>query len=201
METCLQIGANLGRSECVWSVVGTVSQSDSEAAATLCGELTGFHREECFFVVAERSGEARWCADAGDYAPPCRNHLAFEVIERLDGADGLPGRFENEIINELTPFELPDSDWPDLYLRALAPRLDLSSSLCTSALHPEPCLVAVQTHYRAVLDELIENRKLRCEGALPGRVQAFDSAEFGPLVERAREQGRCVHIDVVGGGQ
>ena len=75
-ELCAAVRSPALRGDCVTAGAEALARDDADAAATLCAGLAdGTPRDECGFQVAERSGDAARCADAGRFAEDCRMHV------------------------------------------------------------------------------------------------------------------------------
>jgi len=199
-EVCAAIRDQWMRADCVWSVAMELAPRDPQGSMGVCSMLDSPALEECAFLAAERAVDPALCEEAGDYAAPCRNHLAHLMVEAAVGQERLPGAVEGLVLTRIAPHELPERDWPRLYQVALSVRDDLSPSHCAQATYRPQCGEAVSALYDIAIEELVENGKLRCSGPWPGRVQGFDPEAFGPLVEAARTAGRCSAVGTVGGG-
>ena len=72
------------RADCVTAGAEQLARTQQvDGAVDLCSSLPpGLGRDECFFQIADRSGEVRFCGQAGRFADDCRVHGWNRLVER-----------------------------------------------------------------------------------------------------------------------
>ncbi len=73
------------RGDCVIHGVERLARKDPDAAGRLCASLSELSADECWFQVAERSGDVRHCARAGRFVADCRMHAWTASMPDLAG--------------------------------------------------------------------------------------------------------------------
>ena len=75
LEACAAVDDPRWRGDCLIAAVERLAARDEAAAATLCEAVPRPEEaDECWFQLAERSGAARRCGQAGRFAEDCRLH-------------------------------------------------------------------------------------------------------------------------------
>ncbi len=71
------------RADCATAGAERLAQTHVDGAVELCSSLPpGLGRDECFFQIADRSGEVRFCGQAGRFADDCRTHGWTRLVGR-----------------------------------------------------------------------------------------------------------------------
>ena len=82
-EACGALHTPALREDCSLAGVERLTETDIEAATALCvGLPAGRSQDECGFILAEKTGEASRCAQAGRFTLDCRMHLLQRAVSR-----------------------------------------------------------------------------------------------------------------------
>lgn len=92
VAACQALSDTWLKADCTTAAVRHLARTDPTAAADACGALDpGVGRDECGFVLAERSGDMNRCADAGRFADDCMMHRWGDHLQTALDPDDEPG--------------------------------------------------------------------------------------------------------------
>lgn len=132
-EACGALRTPALQEDCILAGVERLTGTDIEAAAALCvGLPTGRGKDECGFLLAERTGEAGRCAQAGRFILDCRMHLLQRSVSRAQlPADPAQAEGAAAALLEATGFSADDEHaWTLLYRDTLSRQVALDLSRC-----------------------------------------------------------------------
>lgn len=130
------------REDCVLTGVELLVEEDVDAAAALCADLpAGLSRDECGFVLAEQTGEAARCEQAGRFAIDCRMHLLHRTVTSAAlPADPVELESPAQAVLAAGGFAADDEHaWTLLYRDALARQAPLDLPRCDDTPRPMLC--------------------------------------------------------------
>ena len=85
VDICAVLRTPAVRGDCVIHGVERLARKDPDAASALCASLSDLSADECWFQVAERSGDVHRCARAGRFAEDCRMHAWTARMPKFAG--------------------------------------------------------------------------------------------------------------------
>jgi len=151
-----------------------LATSDVESAVALCGEIDAdLWQDECFFIVADRSGDRDLCTQAGRYEEDCRMHAWTRALDKELARDALPGEIENHIVKLAATHGFPESDdrpWIALYRMVLSKMRPMDRSACLAipdSNQQEVCHTTGLALFHDRLNYVRDRGLVDCEGGPP----------------------------------
>ncbi|MCK6505348.1 hypothetical protein L6R53_18430 [Myxococcota bacterium] len=196
---CLALSWPALREDCAAAAAERLARADAEEAAALCDALDpGPGRDECHFVVAEGSKDARRCDRAGTFADDCRLHRLSADLAALVPAPQGPGDFEAALAQVLPAYGLLPDDprpWSAAYRHVLDRSLPLDRGRCGAVTEPARAEACRHTAVALLHDRLNAARSSRtfpCDGGpLPPLLEYVPDPELDAAVAARRERDLC----------
>lgn len=194
---CLSLPEGPNRGSCAWGVVERIGAEQPALATSLCQELSGFRKDECFFALARAAEQVSLCAQAGSYALDCERNVFASDLERWLDAEPRPGALEPEVLAALERFRVDDERealWEEVYTAALLRAPTPARADCEPVQAPELreiCRHVAERHLRNQVALAQERGQLFCHGGLPHTLRDFEDPLVAELVAQARASGAC----------
>ena len=181
-ELCARLMGGTSRADCVLHGVERLAGDNAEAAATLCATLHGLGADECYFQLAERSGEVERCARAGRFEEDCRMHAWSQRVPKLAGASDPSEVWGRRIATGAREMGFEESDarpWIAAARHVLGLRLPLDRSPCAAwpADAVEPCREAGLGLFHDRINHLRDTRSWDCMEPSPEQV-SFEETDL-----------------------
>ena len=151
------------REDCLLAGVDRLAAAQTETAAGLCQTLPdGLSRDECHFILAEKTGEATRCGDAGRFLLDCQMHLLQRAVSEAK-LDSDPAVLEPAAAAMLSAGGFAAEDehaWTLIYRDALARQAPLNLVRCDDTPRPPLCRRAGEGLFSDRLNYARDTRKL-----------------------------------------
>lgn len=193
---CLRVTDPQLQADCAWATVERLGAEDLSASQALCAALPEADAGECWFRLAEASGQASLCERAGPHALDCRMHLLTRDLSWMP-ANARPGSFEAEALAHVEAVGLTAEDprpWSALYRWVLGRQRPLDRGSCAQApdaSRQEACAATALAHYNDLLNHLRDRGEALCEGDLPPAARYAPDPELDALLARRRAEDLC----------
>ena len=142
VSICAPLKTAEARGDCVLHGVERLARKDADTAATMCAALSGLDADECFFQVAERSGDVARCAAAGRFAEDCRMHAWTARVPKLGDADTSGAEWGRRIAEAAAEMGFAADDerpWIAAARTVLGRSMPLDRSMCAEWPFREVC--------------------------------------------------------------
>ena len=196
---CARVGDLDLRADCTTAAVEVLALDREPAAAELCRSLPeGVGRDECWFQLADVSGSAAWCGDAGRFRDDCRMHLWTQLLLARLPRNSTPAEAVTAARPLLAQTDFTEDDgrpWVAVFRMSLGPRRPFDRSLCDAiedATLTGICRDAGRDLYGDLLNHARDKGRFPCDGGpLPTELQTAPDPELAALVEARREVDLC----------
>lgn len=193
---CGRLGTAAVRADCVVYAAEVLARTDAEGATALCASVSGVFRDECMFQVAERSGDASRCVDAGRFAEDCRMHAWSAELGRWRTADWSPEQWGVEVTSAAPRFGFATDDprpWIAAARTVFGRQEMLDRTFCAGwdVSMQEVCRSAGRQFYEDRLNHVRDTGKWTCGKPMPTLLETTEDAELAALRREREALGLC----------
>ncbi len=195
---CAQVRDPSLAADCGWAAAAALAEEDPLAAEGVCSDLTAaagaLAGEECWFLLAEATGEARWCGSAGRFERDCRMHLFTRGARAWVDPD--PAEAEAAAAEAMAAVGLDPVDpapWSAAWRAVLSAQRPLDRGACAAVSDPARREACEMTAIQVFHDRLNRGRDTGaslCEGPLPERLAYLPD----PALDRALAERRAADL-------
>jgi len=186
--------------DCRWAIAEALAPDDPAGAGAACADLTALNSlaaEECWFIVAEGSGDGAACDKAGRFEQDCRMHLLTRAALRWPRDLSVTGVAVKglDAINAAGLSSDDQDAWMAAYRVTAArqpPPLDRPACLValTRGLR-EACQAAAEGVFHDRLNRARDRGMDLCEGELPDQVAYVPDAALDRILAERRAADLC----------
>ena len=194
VERCAVLTTPAIRGDCIIHGVERLARTSPQGAEVLCASLDGLSADECWFQLAERSGEPERCDRAGRFAEDCRMHAWTARVPKLAGPTDSPEVWAEALFLAASEMGFSSDDerpWVAASRFLLGRQLPLDRSFWDgwSPERREGCRRGGLGLFHDRVNHVRDARKWSCDGPPPAMLAvAKHDTDLASVLERRRPE-------------